>query len=64
MDSAALKYLGLRTIHYEDVAGKGAKQIPFSQVPVDKAAEYSSEDADVTCGCTRCSGRRLGPRRR
>ena len=48
MDSAAEKYLGIRTIHYEDVAGKGAKQIPFSQVPVDKAAEYSSEDADVT----------------
>jgi DNA polymerase-1 len=48
MDSAAQKYLGLRTIHYEDVAGKGAKQISFSQVPVDKAAEYSSEDADVT----------------
>ena len=48
MDSAAEKYLGIRTIHYEDVAGKGAKQISFSQVPVDKAAEYSSEDADVT----------------
>jgi DNA polymerase-1 len=48
MDSAAEKYLGIRTIHYEDVAGKGAKQIPFSQVPDDKAAEYSSEDADVT----------------
>jgi DNA polymerase-1 len=48
MDSAAEKYLGMRTIHYEDVAGKGAKQIPFSQVPVDKAAEYSAEDADVT----------------
>jgi DNA polymerase-1 len=48
MDSVAEKYLGIRTIHYEDVAGKGAKQIPFSQVPVDKAAEYSSEDADVT----------------
>ncbi|HEX6637452.1 MAG TPA: DNA polymerase I [Steroidobacteraceae bacterium] len=48
MDSAAEKYLGIRTIHYEDVAGKGAKQIPFSQVPVDKAAEYSAEDADVT----------------
>jgi len=48
MDSAAERYLGIRTIHYEDVAGKGAKQIPFSQVPVDKAAEYSSEDADVT----------------
>ena len=48
MDSAAEKYLGIQTIHYEDVAGKGAKQIPFSQVPVDKAAEYSAEDADVT----------------
>jgi DNA polymerase-1 len=48
MDSAAEKYLGIRTIHYEDVAGKGARQIPFSQVPVDKAAEYSAEDADVT----------------
>jgi DNA polymerase-1 len=48
MDSAAEKYLGIRTIHYEDVAGKGAKQIPFSQVPVDKAAEYSAEDSDVT----------------
>jgi DNA polymerase-1 len=48
MDSAAEKYLGIRTIHYEDVAGKGARQIPFSQVPIDKAAEYSSEDADVT----------------
>jgi len=48
MDSAAEKYLGMRTIRYEDVTGKGAKQIGFSQVPVDKAAEYSSEDADVT----------------
>jgi DNA polymerase-1 len=48
MDSAAERYLGIRTIRYEDVAGKGAKQIAFSQVPVDKAAEYSSEDSDVT----------------
>src|SRR6186713_256088 len=48
MDSVAERYLGIRTIHYEDVAGKGAKQIAFSQVPVDKAAEYSSEDSDVT----------------
>ncbi len=48
MDSAALCYLGLRTITYEDVAGKGAKQIPFSQVPVERAAEYAAEDADVT----------------
>jgi DNA polymerase-1 len=48
MDSAALHYLGINTIHYEDVAGKGAKQIPFSQVSVETATEYSSEDSDVT----------------
>jgi DNA polymerase-1 len=48
MDSAAERYLGIRTIHYEDVAGKGAKQIPFSQVALEQAAEYAAEDADVT----------------
>ncbi len=48
MDSAAERYLGVQTIHYEEVAGKGAKQIGFSQVPVDRAAEYAAEDADVT----------------
>ena len=48
MDSMAEHYLGLRTIHFEDVAGKGAKQLTFNQVPVDKASEYSAEDADVT----------------
>jgi DNA polymerase-1 len=48
MDSVAEKYLGIRTIHYEDVAGKGARQLTFNQVPVDRAAEYSAEDADVT----------------
>jgi DNA polymerase I len=48
MDSVALKYLGHRTIHYEDVAGKGAKQISFDQVPVAAAAPYAAEDADVT----------------
>ena len=48
MDSAAERYLGIRTIHYEDVAGKGAKQIPFSQVSVEKAGEYSAEDSDIT----------------
>ncbi len=48
MDSVAQRYLGIETIHYEDVAGKGAKQITFNQVPVDRAAEYSAEDADVT----------------
>jgi DNA polymerase I len=48
MDSCAKLYLGIDTIKYEDVAGKGAKQLTFNQVPVDKAAEYSAEDADVT----------------
>jgi DNA polymerase-1 len=48
MDSAALRYLGITTIKYEDVAGKGAKQLQFNEVPVERAAEYSAEDADVT----------------
>ena len=48
MDSCAGHYLGIETIRYEDVAGKGAKQIPFNQVPVDAATDYAAEDADVT----------------
>jgi DNA polymerase-1 len=48
MDSLALKYLGRQTTHYEDIAGKGARQIPFSQVPVETAGHYAAEDADVT----------------
>jgi len=48
MDSAALRYLGLQTQSYEDVTGKGAKQIPFAQVELGRAGEYAAEDADVT----------------
>jgi DNA polymerase-1 len=48
MDSMALNYLGYQTIAYSDVAGKGAKQIPFSQVAVDDATRYAAEDADIT----------------
>ena len=48
MDSVALCYLGMRTITFEDIAGKGAKQLTFNQVPVDKASAYAAEDADVT----------------
>jgi DNA polymerase-1 len=48
MDSTAEKYLGIKTIHYEDVAGKGAKQITFNHVDVDRATEYAAEDADIT----------------
>jgi len=47
LDSLALKYLGHKTIHYEDVAGKGAKQIPFSEVPIEQAGPYAAEDADI-----------------
>ncbi|MDE1884354.1 MAG: DNA polymerase I [Xanthomonadaceae bacterium] len=48
MDTLAKKYLDADTIHYEDVTGKGAKQIPFAQVEVQLAAEYAAEDADIT----------------
>ena len=48
MDSLSEFYLGQTTIHYEDIAGKGAKQITFNQIPLDKAAPYAAEDADIT----------------
>ncbi len=48
MDSLAKRHLGYDTIKYEAVAGKGAKQIPFSQVAIDDATRYAAEDADIT----------------
>jgi DNA polymerase-1 len=48
MDSLALKYLGRQTTHYEDIAGKGARQISFSQVHIEDASHYAAEDADIT----------------
>ncbi|MEG0192411.1 MAG: DNA polymerase I [Stenotrophomonas sp.] len=48
MDSLALRYLGYNTIKFEEVAGKGAKQISFSQVGIDEASRYAAEDADIT----------------
>jgi DNA polymerase I len=48
MDSVAKLYLGVDTIKYEDVAGKGAKQIGFDQVSVETASGYAAEDADMT----------------
>jgi DNA polymerase-1 len=48
MDSLASRYLGYTTVKYEEVAGKGAKQIPFSQVDCDAACRYAAEDADIT----------------
>ncbi|HVK98682.1 MAG TPA: DNA polymerase I, partial [Dongiaceae bacterium] len=48
MDSLALKYLGHKTIAFEDIAGKGAKQLTFNQIEIEKASEYAAEDADIT----------------
>ena len=48
MDDLALNYLGLSTVHFEDIAGKGAKQLTFNQIELDKAGHYAAEDADIT----------------
>ncbi|MCE4068028.1 MULTISPECIES: DNA polymerase I [Pseudomonas] len=48
MDSLALKYLGHSTIRFEDIAGKGAKQLTFDQIALEQAGPYAAEDADVT----------------
>ncbi len=48
MDSLASQYLGVSTVHYEDVAGKGARQLTFNQVPLEQAGPYAAEDADIT----------------
>lgn len=48
MDSLALKYLDHSTIRFEDIAGKGAKQLTFDQIALEQAGPYAAEDADVT----------------
>lgn len=48
MDTLALAHLGHNTIHFEDIAGKGSKQLTFNQIELDKAAPYAAEDADIT----------------
>ncbi|WGS86293.1 DNA polymerase I [Methylomonas sp. UP202] len=48
MDDLAKHYLGVETIHFEDVCGKGSKQIGFAEVAIDQATEYAAEDADIT----------------
>ena len=48
MDALAAKYLDVKTVHFEEVAGKGAKQLTFNQVPLETAADYAAEDADIT----------------
>jgi DNA polymerase-1 len=59
MDSLALKYLDITTTHYEEVAGKGAKQISFNQVAIEEAAPYAAEDADITLRLHHCFWPRL-----
>jgi len=59
MDALAFYYLGRDTIHYEDVAGKGAKQIGFDQVELSKASDYAAEDADITLQLKECLSERL-----
>lgn len=48
MDDLAKRYLGHQTISFEEIAGKGKNQLTFNQIPLEKAAEYAAEDADVT----------------
>ncbi|GIZ10795.1 DNA polymerase I [Pseudomonas sp. NCCP-436] len=48
MDSLALKYLNHSTVRFEDIAGKGAKQLTFDRIPLEQAGPYAAEDADVT----------------
>ncbi|WP_394222125.1 DNA polymerase I [Alteromonas gracilis] len=48
MDSLALAYLGHKTIHFEEIAGKGAKQLTFNQIALEEAGPYAAEDADIT----------------
>ena len=48
MDALAKHYLNYETIHYEDIAGKGAKQRRFDEIPLEEASDYAAEDADIT----------------
>lgn len=48
MDDLALKYLNHTTTHFEEIAGKGKKQLTFNQIPIETAAHYAAEDADIT----------------
>ncbi len=59
MDALARFYLGRETIHFEDIAGKGAKQLTFDQIELDKASDYAAEDADITMQLHNCLHQRL-----
>jgi DNA polymerase I len=54
MDSMATRFLNHSTIHFEDIAGKGAKQLTFNQIDLEKAGPYAAEDADITLRLHQC----------
>jgi len=51
LDAMAGHYLNVKTTTFEDVAGKGVKQLTFNQIPLEKASDYAAEDADITFRC-------------
>jgi len=59
MDSLARHYLALETVSFEDIAGKGKKQLTFNQIDLEQAAPYAAEDADITLRLHRCLHDRL-----
>ena len=59
MDSLALRHLGIRTISYDEITGKGASRICFDQVDVGRASEYAAEDADIVLQLHRCLYREI-----
>jgi DNA polymerase I len=61
LDSLALRYLGHSTIRFEDVAGKGAKQLTFDQVALEQAMPYACEDADITLRLHQTLSAKLAP---
>jgi len=54
MDSMASRFLNHNTIHFEDIAGKGVKQLTFNQIELEKAGPYAAEDADITLRLHQC----------
>ncbi|WP_227815597.1 DNA polymerase I [Nitrogeniibacter aestuarii] len=60
MDSLAKRHLGLETIPYTAICGKGAKQIGFNEVDIEQASEYAAEDADITLRLQQCFEKQLG----
>ncbi|OOF48337.1 DNA polymerase I [Rodentibacter trehalosifermentans] len=59
MDDLAKRYLGHQTISFEEIAGKGKNQLTFNQIPLEQAAEYAAEDADVTMKLQQVLGEKL-----